>query len=95
MKLSNEKQIFNLMDTNGRRNDVTNALQLYLSILSDFNGEWNNLPNSLSQYLFYKKAIELSPDVFVTHSPYDNLQAEIKRNSEFKNAIFYSLIKFT
>ena len=87
MKLSNEKQIFNLMATNGRRNDVTNALQLYLSILSDFNGEWNNLPNSLSQYLFYKKAIELSPDVFVTHSPYDNLQAEIKRNSEFKNAI--------
>ena len=40
MKLSNEKQIFNLMDTNGRRNDVTNALQGYLSILSDFNGEW-------------------------------------------------------
>lgn len=87
MKLSNEKQIFNLMDTNGRRNDVVNALQGYLAILSDFNGEWNNLPNSLSQYLFYKKAIELSPDVFVTHSPYDNLQAEIKRNSEFKNAI--------
>lgn len=87
MKLSNEKQIFNLMDTNGRRNDVTNALQGYLSILSDFNGEWNNLPNSLSQYIFYKRAIELSPDVFSTHTPYDNLQAEINRNSEFKNAI--------
>ena len=55
MKLNNEKQIFNLMDTNGRRNDVTNALQGYLSILSGLNGEWDNLPNSLSQYLFYKK----------------------------------------
>ena len=87
MKLNNEKQIFNLMDTNGRRNDVINALQGYLSILSDLNGEWDNLPNSLSQYLFYKKAIELSPDVFSIHTPYDNLQAEINRNSEFKNAI--------
>lgn len=87
MKLNNEKQIFNLMDTNGRRNDVTNALQGYLSILSGLNGEWDNLPKSLSQYLFYKKAIELSPDVFVTHSPYDNLQTEINRNPEFKNAI--------
>ena len=38
MKLSNEKQIFNLMDTNGRRNDVINALQGYLSILMDLNG---------------------------------------------------------
>ena len=53
MKLNNEKQIFNLMDTNGRRNDIINALQGYLSILSDLNGEWDNLPNSLSQYLFY------------------------------------------
>ena len=87
MKLSNEKQIFNLMDTNGRRNDVINALQGYLSILMDLNGEWDSLPNSLSQYLFYKKAIELSPDVFSTHTPYDNLQEKINRNSEFKNAI--------
>ncbi len=87
MKLSNEKQIFNLMDTNGRRNDVINALQGYLSILMDLNGEWDSLPNSLSQYLFYKKAIELSPDVFSTHTPYDKLQEKINRNSEFKNAI--------
>ena len=87
MKLSNEKQIFNLMDTNGRRNDLINALQGYLSILMDLNGEWDSLPNSLSQYLFYKKAIELSPDVFSTHTPYDKLQEKINRNSEFKNAI--------
>lgn len=87
MKLNNDKQIFNLMDTNGRRNDVVNALQGYLAILANLNGEWDNLPNSLSQYLFYKKAIELSPDVFVTHSPYDNLQTEINRNPKFKNAI--------
>ena len=30
-----EGQIFNLMDTNGRRNDVINALQGYLTILDD------------------------------------------------------------
>ena len=47
MKISNEKQIFNLMDTNGRRNDVVNALQGYLPNLADFNGEWDNLPNSI------------------------------------------------
>lgn len=32
MKVS-KNQIFNLMDTNGRRNDVINALQGYLVIL--------------------------------------------------------------
>lgn len=87
MKISSEKQIFNLMDTNGRRNDVINALQGYVSILADLDEEWNNMPNSLSQYLFYKKAIEMFPDVFSTHSPYDNLQIKIEQNPEFKSAL--------
>lgn len=34
-----EGQIFNLMDTNGRRNDVINALQGYLTILDDIQNE--------------------------------------------------------
>lgn len=82
-----EEQVFNLMDTNGRRNDVTNALQGYLSILKSLTGKWDSLPNSLSQYLFYKKAIELSPDVFFQHKPYDDLQTEIKNNLKFQNAL--------
>ena len=28
-------QVFNLMDTNGRRNDVINAIQGYISILEE------------------------------------------------------------
>ena len=43
-----EEQVFNLMDTNGRRNDITNALQGYLSILKSLTGKWDSLPNSLS-----------------------------------------------
>ncbi|MBO6042956.1 MAG: AlwI family type II restriction endonuclease [Acetobacter sp.] len=87
MKIASEKQIFNLMDTNGRRNDVVNALQGYLSILSNLNGAWDCLPNSLSQYLFYKQAIELSPDIFSKHVPFDNLQLELNNHPAFKNAI--------
>lgn len=87
MKIKNEEQVFNLMDTNGRRNDVINALQGYLSILSDLTGEWGNLPNSLSQYMFYKQAIELSPDVFSKHDKYDDLQIELEKSQSFKNAI--------
>lgn len=87
MQVSNEKQVFNLMDTNGRRNDVINALQGYLSILNDLNEPWDCLPNSLSQYLFYKKAIELSPDVFSIHGPYDALQRELNVHLPFRTAL--------
>jgi len=78
-------QIFNLMDTNGRRNDVINALQGYLSILDTILNErhmqWGNFPLSLAQYEFYKQAIELSPDVFCKHDPYDNLLIYLKKNN--------------
>ena len=62
-------QIFNLMDTNGRRSDVLNALKIYLEILEElqetFPAEhWGTYPESLSQFLFYEKALEKSPDVF-------------------------------
>ena len=56
MKITNPGQIFNLMDTNGRRNDVVNALQGYLTILDQVQNEkkmtWAALPQSLAQYVF-------------------------------------------
>lgn len=86
-----KNQIFNLMDTNGRRNDVINALQGYISILDDIiNREkcsWNPVPKSLAQFNFYQRAIELSPDVFKQHEHYDNLMKEIQKNPQFKEAI--------
>ena len=76
MKVS-ENQVFNLMDTNGRRSDVTNALQGYLQILDEIQNDkkmtWGRIPESMAQYEFYRKAIELSPDVFVVHTYYDKL----------------------
>ena len=81
-------QVFNLMDTNGRRNDVINAIQGYLTILNDIicekQMEWQSMPNSLAQYEFYKAAIAQSPDVFVQHTPYDNLVQVLDSVPEFK-----------
>ena len=72
-----EGQIFNLMDTNGRRNDVINALQGYLTILDDIQNEqkmnWASMPESLAQYEFYRQAIELSPEIFGKHGHMINL----------------------
>jgi hypothetical protein len=72
-----ENTVFNLWDTNGRRSDVLNALDQYLSILDDLQNDdpswtWENYPNSLSQFNFYKEAIERSPDIFKKHPIYDN-----------------------
>ena len=55
--------IFNLMNTNGRRNDVLNALRIYLEVLEEIKSEyptesWNNYPESIAQYVFYVKALE-------------------------------------
>lgn len=69
-------QIFNLMDTNGRRSDVLNALKIYLEILEELKESypterWGTYPSSLAQFVFYEKALEKSKDVFKTHSNYD------------------------
>lgn len=77
-----EKQIFNLWDTNGRRGDVLNALQIYLGILKDldeaFLGEtWASYPTSLKQYVFYKRSVESSPDVFKDHPKLDEFEKRI------------------
>lgn len=89
-----ENQVFNLMDTNGRRSDVINALQGYLSILNNLSMKWGHLPKSLSQYEFYKQAIEMSPDILTKHGPYDRLQSELNMNQEFKEAIENNNLKW-
>ena len=91
-------QVFNLMDTNGRRNDVINALQGYLIILDEIinnrHMQWTNMPESLAQFEFYKQAIEMSPDVFVQHGPYDNLMKLLKLNTELNYNIESSNIEW-
>ena len=72
-----ENQIFNLMDTNGRRKDVLNALKIYLDVLEELKvscptERWGKYPNSLSQFLFYEKALDKSREVFKIHRNYDN-----------------------
>lgn len=75
-----EGQIFNLWDTNGRRSDVLNAIQIYLNILRDLaeinpDEIWSSYPTSLKQYTFYKEAIKRSPEIFKDHSNFDNFEA--------------------
>ncbi len=76
MVLDNNIQVFNLWNTNGRRADVLNAIEIYLNILADLREEdpnmiWGKYPTSLSQFSFYQKAIEASPEVFKEHGKYD------------------------
>lgn len=86
-----KQQIFNLMDTNGRRNDVINALQGYLTILDSILGKqkmvWGRLPDSTAELDFYRNAIDLSPDVFQKHDKYDELMAELDNMPLLKQAI--------
>lgn len=77
-----KNHIFNLMDTNGRRSDVLNALKVYLEILEELKEvypteNWGTYPSSLSQFLFYEKALEKSKDVFKIHSNYDSFIKEL------------------
>ena len=77
-----EKQIFNLWDTNGRRNDILNALSIYLNILKEMKDEggfdkWASFPDSLTQFSFYQKAIEQSPEVFKKHPQFDSFVDEL------------------
>ena len=85
-----ENQVFNLMDTNGRRNDVANALQGYLDILDNIRNvqrlPWRPLPDSPAQFEFYRQAIERSPEVFKKHDAYDRLMEELEGYPELKAA---------
>lgn len=85
-----EKQIFNLMDTNGRRSDVINAMTIYLEILDNIINDkhltWNHLPQSSAQYEFYTQALEKSSDVFKDHKKFDEFQESIKSNLELNQS---------
>ena len=84
-------QVFNLMDTNGRRNDVITAMQGYLKILDNVRNDlrlpWDAMPDSLAEFLFYRQAIEMFPDVFRVHKPYDDLASEISSYPELQQAM--------
>lgn len=83
--------VFNLFDTNGRRKDIINALDIYLNILkkeqeSDPNYIWGKFSKTNAQFIFYEKAIELSPDVFKKHAIYDKFIGKYKHEVEqFRN----------
>ena len=83
--------IFNLWDTNGRRKDVLNALDIYVHILHDLSNQypaekWGAYPQSLAQFRFYKAAIEASPDVFLGTDKYKEFVQSIAHSkSNFYN----------
>ncbi len=82
-----ENQIFNLMDTNGRRSDVLNALNVYLEILEELKTEyptesWSRYPTSVAQFRFYEKALDKSQDVFKVHRNYDNFMSDLGKDYE-------------
>ena len=95
MKLGNKDDVFKLMDSNGRRTDVVNALNGYLEILDELACEpdflWKPIKSrgggSLTQYKFYQKALEISKDVFKKHDNYDFVLDELDKNLELKSAI--------
>lgn len=79
-------QVFNLMDTNGRRSDVLNALDIYLNILKTESSregyKWAAFPNNLSQFHFYHEAIKQSPEIFESHPKFDNVYLKLKKEIE-------------
>lgn len=95
MKFGNKGEVFKLMDSNGRRKDVINALSGYLNILDEMENEgdflWKPIKskegNSLTQYRFYEKALDISRDVFKKHDKYDFVIEQLENNPELKEAI--------
>ena len=82
MRVEKSDQVINLMDTNGRRNDVVNAYTIYMEILRELGEEtgdysFNRFPESLKQFNFYKEAIERSPEKFQKHDNYDWIIAKL------------------
>lgn len=86
MEIKN-KQVFNLMDTNGRRSDVINAYKIYLEVLNELsithpNEKWSKFPSSVKQILFYEQTLEKSKDVFKKHDKYDKFIVDIDDDYE-------------
>ena len=82
MRLNNNHQVMNLMNTNGRRSDVVNAYTIYMEILDElYRGSdsfFKAFPTSLNQYKFYKASIERSPEVFKEKKNYDWIQKKLE-----------------
>jgi hypothetical protein len=95
MKFGNKGEVFKLMDSNGRRKDVINALNGYLNILDEMANEgdflWKPIKsregNSLTQYKFYERALDKARDVFKKHDKYDFVVEQLKANPKLKAAI--------
>lgn len=96
MKVRRDTDVFNLMDTNGRRKDIINAYAIYLSILQKlFNGEdssWERFPKSLNQYRFYREAITASPEAFKIHPKYDEFQRFLESHDDVKQAFSVKIL---
>lgn len=90
MQLKKKTDVFNLMDTNGRRSDIINAYGIYLNILQQIqqseDPEWKRFPDSLNQYKFYKKALEASPEVFKSHAKFDKFQYLLDKHKDLNKA---------
>jgi len=90
MLTKKEDQVFNLMDTNGRRSDVVNAYTIYMEILRDLADETGDLefksyPLSWKQFDFYREAIKRSPEIFKDHPIYDKFATNLK-NTAYREA---------
>lgn len=92
MKVRKSTDIFNLMDTNGRRADVINALQGYLGILDEIvnvkHMQWKHMPYSTAQYHFYERAYQFSKGVFKKNDNYAAVLTELEKNPQLKAAIY-------
>lgn len=90
MKVNKSTDVFNLMDTNGRREDIINAYEIYLKILQKIktsaDTNWAHFPKSLNQYKFYKLAIEKSKNTFEKHPKFDEFESTLKKHSDVKMA---------
>ena len=68
-------KIFNLLDTNGRRHDILNAFDIYLSFLEGWatdypQFDWKTIPASPMEAAFYINAYRESEGVFKNHAFY-------------------------
>lgn len=74
--------VFNMLDTNGRRSDVVEALTIFMKVLKEIKQdfgltEWAAYPSSWTQYEYYKRVLELSPTVYKEHKGFDYFQDKI------------------
>ena len=93
-----EQQVFNLWDTNGRRHDVINALEIYMKILQELQTQypsesWASYPDSIKEFRFYERAIEESSDVFKKTGNYDAFIERLGDNKELFLNKSYTLSK--